>query len=175
MAPNIRLRGLRSPAIPPGYILGRTAKGQGEVELLDLRQLGAFGLATIPQVEQIVTEATSGSSGTTKQVATTNLGGNRVVGAVPGGVAYPDRTVAADGPLVLGITETSALAGQDVRVRYEGSMVEVSWAWTLGPVFVGDAGNLTQAPSASGWIRQVGVALSATELWIDLQPAMITP
>lgn len=44
--PRIRLRGLRSPNIPGGYILGRQpGGGSGEVQLLNLQQLRAFGLA----------------------------------------------------------------------------------------------------------------------------------
>lgn len=50
-APNIRLRGLRSPNIPPGYILGRgRVSGTGEVELLNLQQLQAMGVASSGQV-----------------------------------------------------------------------------------------------------------------------------
>lgn len=47
--PKIRLRGIRS-RIPKGYILGRTSSGKGEVELLDLRQLRAIGVASASSV-----------------------------------------------------------------------------------------------------------------------------
>lgn len=45
--PKIRLRGLRSPNIPPGYILGRLPGlgGSGEVQLLNLNSLRQFGIA----------------------------------------------------------------------------------------------------------------------------------
>lgn len=44
--PRIRLRGLRSPGTPGGYILGRLpGSGQGEVQLLDLNHLRQFGIA----------------------------------------------------------------------------------------------------------------------------------
>lgn len=37
--PNIRIRGVRQ-TIPPGYVLARTSKGDGPVELVSLRSLG---------------------------------------------------------------------------------------------------------------------------------------
>lgn len=45
-APDIRFRGLRSPNVPTGYILGRTGSGSGEVQLLDLRALTGMGLVS---------------------------------------------------------------------------------------------------------------------------------
>lgn len=44
--PNIRVRGLRAKGIPPGYILGRSSQGKGDVELLNLGQLRKFGVST---------------------------------------------------------------------------------------------------------------------------------
>lgn len=44
--PNIRLRGLRSPGFPTGYILGRIGQGAGEVQPLSLQHLRGFGLAS---------------------------------------------------------------------------------------------------------------------------------
>jgi hypothetical protein len=37
--PPIKIHGIRSP-IPPGYVLGRTSRGQGDVELISLSKLG---------------------------------------------------------------------------------------------------------------------------------------
>lgn len=44
-SPNIRFRGLRSPRIPRGYLLGRNDSGDGEVQLLGLQALRRMGLA----------------------------------------------------------------------------------------------------------------------------------
>lgn len=45
--PNIRLRGLRSPDVPAGFLLGRLpGTGSGEVQLLSMSQLRQFGLAS---------------------------------------------------------------------------------------------------------------------------------
>lgn len=54
----------------------------------------------------------------------------------------------------------------------EGPLVEPSWGWTPGlPVFCGPDGVLTQIVPTSGlWLRQVGAAVSATEITVDLRP-----
>lgn len=45
--PKIRLRGLRSPNVPPGVLLGRLpGGGTGEVQLLNLQQLRLLGVNT---------------------------------------------------------------------------------------------------------------------------------
>lgn len=43
--PKIRLRGIRLP-IPAGYIVGRSSRGTGDAELLNLRQLRLLGVGT---------------------------------------------------------------------------------------------------------------------------------
>jgi len=43
---NIRLRGLRSPNIPSGTIVGRTGNGNGEAQLLSIQNLRGMGVAT---------------------------------------------------------------------------------------------------------------------------------
>lgn len=101
-----------------------------------------------------------------------NVGGNRAVKAAIGGVEYPDRATLTDGPVVLGLTNAAALLGASVRVQYAGVMTEVTWAWAIGPVFVADNGNLTQAPTAASWLRQIGVAIAPTKIEIDLQPTI---
>lgn len=51
--PKQRLRGLRSPAVPKGYLLGRLGTGKGEVELLGLQQLRQLGVASVAEVQNL--------------------------------------------------------------------------------------------------------------------------
>lgn len=86
----------------------------------------------------------------------------------------PDRAVVADGLRVLGLALTAASAqGQAVTVRRRGTVTEAGWAWSEGPVYVGDGGALTQAVPATGWLCQIGVAISATTIDIDPQPIIL--
>jgi hypothetical protein len=91
--------------------------------------------------------------------AATALGGHRVVIADNTGKArYPDRTNTAHADAVVGLTITSALAGESVTVQTAGDVVEGSWSWTPGPVWIGDNGLLTQTPPTAGWLQLFGVA-----------------
>ena len=91
-----------------------------------------------------------------------------------GRVAYPDRTVDADAARFLGILVTSASAADDpVTVRRRGTITEAGWAWTPGPVWVGDTGLLTQTPSSTGWLLQVGTAVNATTIDIEPEPPIL--
>lgn len=55
MPPPIKVRGVRQ-VIPPGYILGRL-RGSGDVELLNLRDLRQFGVATKAEHDQATKKA----------------------------------------------------------------------------------------------------------------------
>lgn len=44
MPPRIKGRGQRGMSIPKGYLLGRISRGAGDAELLNLRDLRAFGV-----------------------------------------------------------------------------------------------------------------------------------
>lgn len=91
-----------------------------------------------------------------------------------GRVAYPDRSVTDDALRFLGVLLTSASAvDQQVVIRRQGRITESAWAWEPGPVWVGDSGQLTQSPPATGWILQVGTAISATSIDIDPEPVIL--
>ena len=84
-------------------------------------------------------------------------------------VGYPDRSLVDDALRVAGVLVTSASAlGDAAVVRRRGVMVEAGWAWSPGPVYVGDSGLLTQSVPASGWLLQIGLAVNATTL--DINP-----
>ena len=48
-----------------------------------------------------------------------------------------------------------------------GAIDEPSWSFSPGPVFLGLNGALVQAPPASGFVLQIGTALSATRLVVE--------
>jgi hypothetical protein len=54
--PAIRLRGIRA-SMPQGYILGRAAGGDGEVQLLSLNALRGMGIAAAVDVSKLTSSA----------------------------------------------------------------------------------------------------------------------
>ena len=76
---------------------------------------------------------------------------------------------------VVGITLGSASSGQQVGVKTFGTITDASWNWTKGAVYLGTNGTLTQtAPSGGAIIVQVGKALTATQLFVDVETTITT-
>ena len=91
------------------------------------------------------------------------------------GVVPPDLTNPASGHTVLGLTMGAAVISGAVVVQAAGSVLNSSWAWTIGPVFCGAGGALVQTPPDAAWIRQVGVAIAPDQIVIQLGPLILTP
>ncbi len=75
---------------------------------------------------------------------------------------------------VSGITTQAAAAGDPVEVVSKGVLEHLGWAHTVAaPVFLGAAGSITQAATPGAVFSKVlGVAVSATRVSIDFQPAI---
>lgn len=105
---------------------------------------------------------------TISMVAAAALSGHRAVAANSQSLAV---YASSDTPSVLavtGITASASEPGAQVLVQYAGEMVEPSWNWQPGPVWLGLNGLLTQAPPTSGALLQIGTALGATRLLIEI-------
>lgn len=108
---------------------------------------------------------TAGESLSALRAITTNSSGEAV---------YASNTTLSNAQVV-GITLGSASSGQQVGVKTFGTMSDASWNWTKGPVFLGTNGTLTQtAPSGGAIIVQVGKALTATQLFVDVETTITT-
>ncbi len=70
-------------------------------------------------------------------------------------------------PVVIGVSLTAGLGDEVVQVMRSGEIVDPSWIWQPGPVWVGTAGTLTQVTPTTGWLVQVGIALDATKLQVE--------
>lgn len=86
------------------------------------------------------------------------------------------QAIAADQSLsgsVLGVTLASALQGEAVAMRIFGPVSNPAWSWTPGgSLFLGSSGAMTQTPPTSGYLVAVGSAISATEAFINIEPAI---
>lgn len=102
------------------------------------------------------------------------ISGHKVVVATTDGHALiADTTVYAADPLFMpvGVALNSATVGNPVTVRARGVLVEPSWSWTRGPLYLGSAGQLTQTPPNTGPVVRMGVALNPTTVLVE--PEMV--
>ena len=109
---------------------------------------------------------------TTIKVSGQDLGGHRVVMlATNGFIYYASSFTENHYNKILGITTQASTAGANTIIQIMDVMEEGSWDWTPDlPVFLGDNGLLTQNEEDTGiFILQIGVALTATKIYIDKQ------
>ena len=118
-----------------------------------------------------------GPSGSTDftAIAAQALGGQRVcIINTLGQADYATNTTASHKWLAVAISVGAASSGATVTLRTTGLLTEPSWAWTAGaPVYLSTTGLLTQtAPVSPAFLRVIGVATSATTVFIQPQAAI---
>ena len=137
---------------------------------VDIVQEGALSL-------DFITGGVKGDKGdpggvTTTKVSGQPLGGQRVVILANDGFLYYASSFTENHcNKVLGITTAAFTSGANTTIQLMDVMEESSWNWTPDlPIFLGDNGLLTQNEDATGiFILQIGVALTATKIYIDKQ------
>jgi hypothetical protein len=107
--------------------------------------------------------------------ANINLSGHRVVRSIGTDdlVDYADSSNVAHAGTVIGITLNAANMGDVVNIRATGEIVEPSWSFAPGPVYFDASGSLTQVRPTSGFVQQVAVASSLTEIVVQLGPPIV--
>ncbi|MGY2052972.1 hypothetical protein [Methylobacterium sp. JK268] len=99
------------------------------------------------------------------------LSGHRAVCCRPdGSLAYASADDAASVETYAGVTTGAAAAGAPIAVRSAGELVEPSWSWSVGAVYLGLAGALVQPEPVTGALLVIGIALSPTRLLLDPEP-----
>jgi len=99
-----------------------------------------------------------------------NLSALRVVrGDGSGAVVYASYDDEANAGAIVGITTTAALLGDFVFVRIGGMMTDASWSWSLGTIWLGLNGALTQTPTEAGALVPVARAISSTRIVVDVE------
>lgn len=108
-------------------------------------------------------------------VGATPLSGHSAVAQDAGGLlVYADCTRPIPQGAALGLLSSAYQAGDDAVVQTDYDIEHGGWAWTLGPVFLGSSGALTQSPTAGAvFLQVIGWAVSAARIRIDIQPPVI--
>ena len=109
----------------------------------------------------------SGAGAALTATAIGPIGGHRVVQVYGGQAAYADKDLSPVGQL--GLTAGAVADGGQVVAYNAGEMIEPSWSWSMGPVFLGNNGLLTQVKPETGTVVLVGRATAPTVIIIDFQ------
>lgn len=80
-------------------------------------------------------------------------------------------------PQILGICANGGVAGSVISFQSQGDMPGPVGGWTVGrPLYVGPFGALTTTPPTSGWLVQIGVSSSPTQIIISaIRPVWLAP
>lgn len=126
-------------------------------------------------VRQMVWADAPAGTSSTKYIASEVLSGHTAVVLNPDGTVRAATSDALGDRFVLGITLNAASIGGEVDVISRGLIEHLGWTFVAsGIVVLGLAGLVTQAvPVTAKFLKPLGVALSATKVSIDLQPAII--
>lgn len=163
----------------PRAVMSFAQQLRAETAFVDARE--AYGLDTVFDETvgatggQVIVAELPGPAQAALEIAGAGAAGEAISGHravrfdAAGAVWLADKDSAALAPLTAGISEGAAILGAQVAVRMLGTLVEPSWSWSAGPVWLGDDGQLTQTPPTTGALVQVGVPVSSTVLRIDPQ------
>ena len=116
--------------------------------------------------------ASTPDSTTSQRVTNVALGGHRVVRQTATGPDYADCGVLLHQENILGLTTGAAAAGALVTIQRDGEIIEPSWNWLAGLVFLGHNGLLTQTlPSSpdSAFIQAIGFSTAPQTLYVALR------
>jgi hypothetical protein len=103
------------------------------------------------------------------KIASTAIGGHRVVMASgANSAAIADKDTISHMHLVLGLTDGAVMAGNPATIVARGELVEPSWSFSVGPVYLDNNGLMTQTAPTSGFILKIGTAIAPTVLMIDI-------
>ena len=147
-------------------LLGRGTTGTGAIESISV---GA-GLTLAG-----TTLSATGTSGMTAPAGEA-IGGHRaVVLAASGSAFYADNTNPDHFFRFDGITLNAAAIGDPLSIVQTGIVTEPTWAWTTyGAIYLSTTGLLTQTPPATGFMQVIGVALSATSIFVNQRDPIVT-
>lgn len=140
-----------------------------------LTTAGGLSAVLVEETRELRLEAPDASNVVLEKVAAVDLSGHRAVMHNEAGeviYASADNLGHMDG--FVGVTTAAAMAGYPVHYVTHGEIVrENMWSWTPGlPIYLQSAGQLAQTPPASGFVQQVGLALSPTSMLVSPRVAV---
>lgn len=108
--------------------------------------------------------------GETLLTAPIDLGGNRVVMA---NGYYADNLDLTTVNKAIGLTQSAAVTGATVVIVTARDLDGFTGLTANNPVYLSANGTITQNVPNSGYIQQIGVAISTTKILVNLQPAIV--
>lgn len=118
----------------------------------------------------------SGSGGATNSfqpaLVAEAIGVHRVVVSLPDGIHVADPLNPVHQDLVIGLATVAGDANNPPHILTSGYIRDSGFSYAPGPLYVGAGGFLVSVPPlGAAWLQQVAVAMTPTEINVDLQDA----
>lgn len=106
-----------------------------------------------------------------EEIAGEDLEAYRIVAIVDGVAEYADKDNVLHRNCIRGITVEAADLGETIKVQILGPLVNNAWTWTpKTSLYLGSNGQLTHTYPSTGYVHKIGVADSATKIFIVSEP-----
>jgi len=90
-------------------------------------------------------------------------------------IYHADNTNELHEKQVLGLSLNSGNNDDIINIIIIGLVVNQYWNWIIdAPLFLSSNGDLTSVKPVTGFVLQIGHAISATEVWINIQSVHVT-
>jgi len=111
------------------------------------------------------TMMTAGATLSAKKIVTSDGSGNAI---------YASNATAAHAYKVIGMNDNSANSGESVRVITEGNVTNSTWTWTPGSaLYLSTSGEITHTVPTTGFALKIGMAITATKIFIRIEAPVI--
>ena len=93
---------------------------------------------------------------------------HRAIIAVGGQAFHADKDTLTDKQKVIGIVSENFLLGENSIIYIAGAMIDSNWNFSDGLVYINTDGQLTQTLPTTGFLMQIGVAVTSNTFIIDI-------
>jgi hypothetical protein len=104
---------------------------------------------------------------------TAGVSGGRLVGIDNELVILVDSSIVSTALQAVGITKAAAAPSTSVEYVTSGLITDSAWNWLSGPIYAGLNGGLVQTAPISGFVLEIGKALSPTQILVDFKSPLI--
>lgn len=101
-----------------------------------------------------------------------NVATYKLLASINGKVELADK----DNPIhafnIIGMSVSSGSEGSIILVQTGGTILNGNWTWNENmPLWLGNNGDITQTPPETGFLMQIGIALSPSKILLEIQEA----
>lgn len=114
----------------------------------------------------------SGSGNTETAQTLENIATYKLLASINGKVELADKDKPIHAFNIMGMSVSSGSEGSTIFIQTGGTILNGNWSWNENsPLWLGNNGDITQTPPETGFLMQIGIALSPSKIILEIQEA----